>query len=83
MKSRIFATTEANHRDPIVLLNFQINYFLPPQMRAIFPVSTLKKHMWLSTPTKTAKKTRSCRYSFSGSYREENRFVASSNIEII
>jgi hypothetical protein len=39
-----------------VLLNFQINYFLPPQMRAIFPVSTLKKHMWLSTPTKTAKK---------------------------
>jgi hypothetical protein len=46
MKSRIFATTAANHRDPIVLLNFQINYFLPPQMRAIFPVSTLK-HMWV------------------------------------
>jgi ABC-type lipopolysaccharide export system ATPase subunit len=36
MKSTIFVTTAANRRDPIVLLNFQINYFLPPQMRAIF-----------------------------------------------
>jgi hypothetical protein len=45
MKSRIFVTTAANRRDPIVLLNFQINYFLPPQMRAIFPRFYAQTHV--------------------------------------
>jgi hypothetical protein len=45
MKSRILATTAANRRDPIVLLNFQINYFLPSQMRAKFPRFCAQTHV--------------------------------------
>jgi hypothetical protein len=50
MKSRILATTAANRRYPIVLLNFQINYFLPPQMRAKFPRFCAQTHVGFENP---------------------------------